>query len=716
MNVERGSLIVAPELADFIESDVLPTTGIDDADFWRGLADLVAEFAPQARRLLQRRAELQAQLDEWHRQHAADPSGYRDFLADIGYLLPVAEPFEVDPGSLDPEISAYAAPQLVVPLSNERYTLNAVNARWGSLYDALYGTDALGSSPPSGPYDDARGAQVIVRGRELLDQWVPLEGFSHHDVVRYAVDDDGFAAASADGSLHRLKDGDQFMGIVGEPPDPGRLYLRHHGLGIELVIDRNHPVGRSDRAGVADLSLESAVTVILDGEDSVSAIDAADKTHVYRNLLGMMKRELSANFVKSGANVSRALRDDWEITSVSGGSCSVRGTALMLVRNVGMQMWTDAVTTADGAAIPEGLLDATVTVACALHDRQRTSGAKNSAVGAVYIVIPKTHGPDEAAYVDHYLSRIETMFGLPANAVKVGLMDEERRTSLNLGRCLGALRHRIAFVNTGFLDRTGDEIHTSMHAGPVVRKDEMKATPWLDAYERSNVAVAAAAGMLGRCQIGKGMWAAPDRMRDMLETKGAQLRTGASTAWVPSPTAATLHACHYHDVDVVAVQAAVPAEDLEALTNSMLTIPVEPRGAAAWSASDRQRELENNLQGILGYAVRWVDQGVGCSKVPDIDGTGLMEDRATCRISAQHVGNWLLHGIITTAEVDDAMRRMAALVDEQNAGDDAYTPMAPACDGAAFHAARRLVVEASSTANGYIEGPLHDGRRAVKCR
>jgi malate synthase len=713
-------LVVEDALRQFLDEEALPGSGVDPDAFWAGLADLVHTYAPRNAELLARRADLQMAIDAWHRSHwhpvaPADHGSYRSFLERIGYLVADQGPCVVDPGELDDEVARIAGPQLVVPVSNARYALNAVNARWGSLYDALYGTDALGNSPPSGPYDPARGARVIERGRALLDEAVPLAGARHDAVTRYVVAGGLFEATLDDGRRVGLRDPRLFVGWTGPPETPTSVLLRHHGLGIELVIDPAHPVGATDPAMVADIRLESAVTVIMDCEDSVAAVDAADKVSVYRNWLGLMRGNLTETVTKGTRVFERRVAEDRTIAAADGSDAVVRARALMLVRNVGLLMTTPAVRTAEGAEIPEGLLDAAVTVLCALHDLRRPAGPVNSAIGAVYVVKPKLHGPDEAQFVDDVFAHVERMLDLPPNTVKVGLMDEERRTSMNLRECIRPLRRRLAFINTGFLDRTGDEIHTSMYAGVMERKGDMRATEWFDAYERSNVAVGVGCGMVGRAQIGKGMWAAPDRMHAMLNEKANQLRAGASCAWVPSPTAATLHAIHYHQVDVAAVQGSMEGSDGVVL-DPMLRIPIVPDATrdVPWTDDERLAELDNNLQGILGYVVRWVDQGVGCSKVPDITDVALMEDRATCRISSQHVANWLLHGVITASEVDERMRRMAALVDEQNAADPGYQPMGPGFDGIAFRAARSLVLDGVAAPNGYTEPVLHRSRLVAK--
>jgi malate synthase len=716
--MKSRKLIIDERLQRFVDEHALPGSGVEPHVFWKGFTDLVYRFADRNANLLARRNDLQAAIDDWHKGHAdplspKDLDDYRTFLTEIGYIVTQQGAFTVHPGSLDDEIARTAGPQLVVPVNNPRYALNAVNARWGSLYDALYGTDALGDLPSSESYSPARGARVISRGRGFLDEVVPLAGATHRAAQQYTVAAGTFEATLDDGRRVGLADPKLFVGWTGAADRPTKILLRHHGLGIELVINSEHPIGASDPAMVADIQLESAVTVIMDCEDSVAAIDAADKVNVYRNWLGLMRGDLTETVMKADRIFERRIAGDQLFESGSG-AVTVRRRALMLVRNVGLLMTTPAVRTDDGAEIPEGLVDAAITVLCALHDLRRPDGPRNSSVGAVYVVIPKLHGPEEATFIDDVFSHVEEILSLRPNTVKVGLMDEERRTSVNLHECIRPLRRRLAFINTGFLDRTGDEIHTSMFAGVMVRKGDMRATAWFDAYERSNVAVGIRCGLVGQAQIGKGMWAAPDQMQAMLREKVGQLRAGASCAWVPSPSAATLHAIHYHEVDVAAVQASFDRSDTAQL-DAMLRIPTVPRSKrdTLWTDDERLAELDNNLQGILGYVVRWVDRGIGCSKVPDISNTALMEDRATCRISSQHVANWLLHGVITESEVDDHLRQMAALVDQQNADDVDYQPMGPSFDGAAYLAARSLVLDGSKSPNGYTEPILHRYRATV---
>ncbi|WP_294198808.1 malate synthase G [uncultured Sphingomonas sp.] len=684
----RAGLQVATELARFVEDRALPGTGIAAANFWQGLADLYARFAPENAALLHVRDTLQARIDDWHRG-GGSPDEYRSFLRDIGYLVPEPAPFTIAPGAVDDEVARLAGPQLVVPILNARFLLNAANARWGSLYDALYGTDALPGTTAGPGYDAARGAQVIAWARDFLDRAVPLASGSWHDWR---------------GGTPELADPSHMVGRADD-----HLLLRHHGLHIELVIDRAHPIGRDDPAGLADVILESALTTICDLEDSVAAVDAQDKVAAYANWLGLMRGDLQDTFEKNGRTVTRRLNDDRQYVAPDGTSFALPGRALLFVRNVGHLMTTPAIRLPDGAEAPEGILDAALTSLIAIHDLDHGGARINSRAGAIYIVKPKMHGPDEAAFTNRLFDAVEDMLGLARHTIKVGVMDEERRTSANLAACIHAVRDRIVFINTGFLDRTGDEIHTAMQAGAMVRKADMKNAAWIRAYEDRNVQIGLACGLSGRAQIGKGMWAAPDRMRDMLDQKIAHPQSGATTAWVPSPTAATLHATHYHLVDVAARQAARAAEPVAPLAD-LLTIPLA--AGHDWSAEEIAAELDNNAQGILGYVVRWIDQGVGCSKVPDIHDIGLMEDRATLRISSQHLANWLRHGVATPAQVDAAFARMAAKVDAQNAADPAYRPLTR--DSAAMQAARALVFEGEAQPNGYTEPLLHRFRRIVK--
>lgn len=693
--IDRAGLGVAASLADFIERQVLPGTGIEAEAFWQGAAALFARFAPENAALLAKRDDLQARIDAWHQARAGQPiegATYQAFLREIGYLVPEPAAFAVTTDRVDDEVARLAGPQLVVPVLNARFLLNAANARWGSLYDALYGTDALGSLPAGGGYDTARGAEVITRAKVFLDEAVPLaEG-------RWA----DFA-----GGEPLLADPAQLVGRAGD-----NLLFRHHGLHIELVIDRGHTIGREDPAGIADVLLESALTTICDLEDSIAAVDAEDKVAAYANWLGLMKGDLEARFDKSGRTLTRALEPDRRYTAPDESALVLPGRALLFVRNVGHLMTTPAILLPGAGEAPEGILDGIVTSLIALHDLNARGRFRNSRAGSIYIVKPKMHGPEEAGFTNRLFDGIEDLLGLARHTIKVGVMDEERRTSANLAACIHAVRDRIVFINTGFLDRTGDEIHTSMRAGPMIRKGAMKASAWIDAYEKRNVAIGLACGLAGKAQIGKGMWAAPDRMADMLEQKIGHPQSGATTAWVPSPTAATLHAMHYHAVDVAERQAAIAADPVPPL-DALLTVPLaEGRN---WPSQEIADELDNNAQGILGYVVRWVDQGVGCSKVPDIHDIGLMEDRATLRISSQHMANWMLHGVASAAEVDAALTRMATKVDAQNAGDPAYRPMAGREAGSlAFQAARALVFEGLAQPNGYTEPLLHRFRQRVK--
>ena len=710
--VNIGDLRIQAALHSFLVDEVLPGSGTDEASLWLGLASLIDQFAPRNIALLKVRTEMQAQIDRWHQDHDLDAEGYGEFLRNIGYLRRPPSAVEITTSNVDPEIATIAGPQLVVPIMNARYALNAANARWGSLYDALYGTDALGVPPPAGPYDVQRGAEVIAWVRAFLDEVVPLASGSHADVNRYAVISGRLAAHLPEGPVG-LDQPPDFAGYIGEAEMPDSVLFRHHGLHIELVLDADHPVGKSDRAGIADVVIESAVTSIMDCEDSVAAVDAADKVAVYRNWLGLMKGNLSSEVTKNGRTFCRRLAEDREITRPDGSRSSLPGRTVMLIRNVGLLMTTNAVLDRCGNEIPEGLLDALVTVLAAKHDLKRGGGAINSRTGSIYVVKPKMHGPDEVAFANDTLAFVEEMLKLPPLTVKIGLMDEERRTSLNLMECIGAAQGRIAFINTGFLDRTGDEIHTSMRAGPMVRKGDMKTQRWLLAYEYNNVDVGLACGLRGRAQIGKGMWAAPDMMADMLKQKIAHPWAGANSAWVPSPTAATLHATHYHRVCVEDRQTQLLGR-VRATIDDLLSVPVSAH--QDWTNHEILEELENNAQGILGYVVRWVDQGIGCSKVPDIHDVALMEDRATCRISSQHIANWLLHGVVDGDQVMRALRRMAVVVDQQNEGDVAYVPMGPTFDGVAFMAARDLIFEGVEQPSGYTELILHSRRLAHKRR
>jgi malate synthase len=705
----KAGVQVDKALIDFIETQALPGTGVSAETFWTGFANAIHVLGPKNRAFLQIREDMQAQIDAWHikqRGQAFDANAYQEFLREIGYLEPEGADFSIETDGVDPEIAAIAGPQLVVPVMNARYALNAANARWGSLYDALYGTDALGDLPSGKGFNAERGARVVAWGRSFLDEVAPLASGSHTDATGYTVLEGALTPA--------LKNPAQFVGHLGEASAPTAIVLRNNGLHIILDIDASHAIGATDPAHVADIRLEAALSVIMDCEDSVAAVDAEDKVLAYTNWLGLMKGDLHEEIVKGGKTTVRSLAPDLEFTAAAGGDLVLKGRSLMLVRNVGHLMTNPTILDKDGHEVGEGIMDAFVTLLCAMHDLKKTEGARNSVASSVYVVKPKMHGSAEVGFADEIFTMAEAVLGLAQNTVKLGIMDEERRTSANLKECIRAAKNRVAFINTGFLDRTGDEIHTSMEAGPMVRKGEMKNAAWIAAYEARNVDIGLACGLRGRAQIGKGMWAMPDLMADMLVAKIGHPKAGANCAWVPSPTAATLHATHYHKVNVAEVQETIAKGGPRASLDDLLKVPLT--AGVNWSEAEIAEEIENNAQGILGYVVRWVDQGVGCSKVPDIHDVGLMEDRATCRISSQALANWLQHGVVSEAQVMAAMHKMAAVVDRQNEGDAEYTPMAPGFDGIAFQAACDLVYKGRIQPSGYTEPVLHARRLQLKAK